>query len=63
MKFSVVIEKGDEGFYQVDVKDFPDIITHGKTKEETLKNAKEAIECHLEALVDSGSFVDLHHTN
>ena len=53
MKFDVVIEKDSEGFYQVNVKDFPDIITFGKTKEEALENAKEAIECHLEALKKS----------
>jgi len=50
MKFDVIIGKDNEGFYQVDVKDFPEIITFGKTKEEALKNAKEAIQCHLEAL-------------
>ena|GEM_PF-3593287 len=50
MKFDVIIGKDDEGFYQADVKDFPEIITFGKTKEEALKNAREAIQCHLEAL-------------
>ena len=53
MKFDVLVEKDEEGFWQVDVKDFPEIITHGKTKEEAIKNAKEAIQCHLEALKTS----------
>jgi predicted RNase H-like HicB family nuclease len=50
MRFNVMIEKDKEGFYQVEVRDFPEIITFGKTKEEALKNAREAIECHLDAL-------------
>lgn len=50
MKFDILIEKDAEGFYQVGVREFPEIITFGKTREEALKNAREAIQCHLEAL-------------
>jgi len=53
MKFDILVEKDPEGFYQVEVRDFPEIVTFGKTKEEALKNAREAIECHLEALKKS----------
>ena len=50
MKFDILVGKDAEGFYQVEVRDFPEIITFGKTKEEAIKNAREAIACHLEAL-------------
>jgi len=53
MKFDVLVEKDAEGFYQVEVKDFPEIVTFGKTREEAIKNAREAITCHLEALKKS----------
>ena len=53
MKFDVVIGRDEEGFYQVEVKEFPEIISFGKSREEALENAKEAIACHLEALKKS----------
>jgi len=53
MRFDILVEKDPEGFYQVEVKDFPEIITFGKTEKEALNNAREAIECHLEALKKS----------
>jgi predicted RNase H-like HicB family nuclease len=53
MKFDILVEKDAEGFYQVEVRDFPEIITYGKSEGEALKNAREAIECHLEALKKS----------
>jgi len=49
MKFDILVEKDKEGFYQVEVVDFPEIITFGKTKEDAVANAHEAIECHLES--------------
>jgi len=53
MKFDIIVEKDQEGFYQVEVRQFPEIVTFGKTKEEAIRNAREAIECHLEALKKS----------
>ena len=50
MKFKVVIEQGEDGYYVVTVLSLPGCITQGKTKEEALKNIKEAIELYLEVL-------------
>ena len=50
MKFKVVIEKGEDGYYVVTVPSLPGCISQGKTKEEALENIKEAIELYLEVL-------------
>lgn len=50
MKFKVVIEQGEDGYYVVTVPSLPGCITQGKTKEEALENIKEAIELYLEVL-------------
>ena len=50
MKFKVVVEKGEDGYYVVTVPSLPGCISQGKTKEEALKNIKEAIELYLEVL-------------
>ncbi len=50
MKFKVVLEKGEDGYYVVTVPSLPGCISQGKTKEEALENIKEAIELYLEVL-------------
>jgi len=50
MRFKVVVEKGEDGYYVVTVPSLPGCISQGKTKEEALKNIKEAIELYLEVL-------------
>ncbi|MBI2675571.1 MAG: type II toxin-antitoxin system HicB family antitoxin [Candidatus Aenigmarchaeota archaeon] len=49
MKVTVVLEKQEEGGYTVYVPSLPGCISQGETKEECLKNIKEAIELYLEA--------------
>lgn len=48
MKLKVVLEKQDEGGYTIYVPSLPGCISQGETKEEALKNIKEAIELYLE---------------
>jgi predicted RNase H-like HicB family nuclease len=48
MKFKVVLEPAEEGGYTVYVPSLPGCISEGDTKEEALKNIKEAIELYLE---------------
>ncbi len=48
MKFKVIIEKGEDGWYVVEVPALPGCISQGKTKKEALKNIKESIELYLE---------------
>jgi len=50
VKFKVVLEKGEDGYYVVTVPSLPGCISQGKTKKEALENIKEAIELYLEVL-------------
>lgn len=50
MKFNVVLEKAEEGGYNVTVPALDGCFTEGDTVEEALENAKEAITCYLEGL-------------
>lgn len=52
MKLKVVLEKQKEGGYTVYAPSLPGCISQGDTKEEALKNIKEAIELYLEADID-----------
>ena len=49
MNLKVFLEKQEEGGYTVYVPSLPGCISEGETKEEALKNIKEAIELYLEA--------------
>jgi predicted RNase H-like HicB family nuclease len=53
MKFKVVLEPAEEGGYTVYVPSLPGCISEGDTKEEALKNIKEAIELYLEPKEES----------
>ena len=50
MKFNIVLEKAEEGGYNVSVPALDGCFTQGDNEEEALKNAKEAIICFLEGL-------------
>ncbi|MFH0861565.1 MAG: type II toxin-antitoxin system HicB family antitoxin [Candidatus Altiarchaeota archaeon] len=53
-KYKVVLQPDEEGGYNVVVVGLPGCFSQGETKKEALANAREAIECHLAALQDSG---------
>jgi predicted RNase H-like HicB family nuclease len=46
----VFIYAGDDGFWVAECPSLPGCITQGKTKEEAIANAREAIEAYLAAL-------------
>lgn len=48
-KFTVILNKERVGGYSVRVVELPGCISQGETKEEALRNIREAIECYLEA--------------
>jgi predicted RNase H-like HicB family nuclease len=48
MELTIVLEKQAEGGFTVHVPSLPGCISQGETKEECLKNIKEAIELYLE---------------
>ena len=56
MKIQVILEPSDEGGFTVTVPSLPGCISEGNTKEETLKNIKEAVELYLEPVDDDLRF-------
>jgi len=47
MKLKVVLERAEEGGYVVYVPSLPGCVSQGETREEALRNIKEAIELYL----------------
>jgi len=52
MKVKVILEPSEEGGYTALVPALPGCISEGDTKEEAIKNIKEAIELYLEPVDD-----------
>ena len=52
MKIKVYLEPSDEGGYTAIVPSLPGCISEGETREEAIKNIKEAIELYLEPVED-----------
>ncbi len=52
MKLKVVLEPSEEGGYTVYVPSLPGCISEGDTREEAIRNIKEAIELYLEPVED-----------
>ncbi|MEK7285762.1 MAG: type II toxin-antitoxin system HicB family antitoxin [Nitrospirota bacterium] len=50
MKFNIVLDKADEGGFNVVVPALDGCFTQGDTMEEALENAREAIVCYIEGL-------------
>ncbi|MBN1762084.1 MAG: type II toxin-antitoxin system HicB family antitoxin [Methanomicrobia archaeon] len=50
MKYTIILEKEEEGGYSAQCLELPGAISQGETKEEALRNIKEAIEALLEVL-------------
>jgi predicted RNase H-like HicB family nuclease len=60
-KYAIVIEHG-EGNLAAYVPDLPGCITTGQTVEEVEHNIREAIELHLEGLMQDGEQIPEPHT-
>jgi predicted RNase H-like HicB family nuclease len=52
-KYLIIVEKTNTG-YSAYSPNVPGCIATGKTREETEKNMKEAIEFHIEGLIEEG---------
>ncbi len=50
MRFNVILEKAEEGGYNISVPALDGCFTQGETEEEAIQNAREAIICYLEGL-------------
>ena len=56
MQLKIVLEKSDDGGYTVTVPALPGCISEGNSREEALRNIKEAIELYLEPVEDDHSY-------
>ena len=54
MKFPIFIIKEQETDYGVTIPDLPGCFSAGKTIEDAINSAHEAVECHLEGLLKDG---------
>jgi predicted RNase H-like HicB family nuclease len=54
MKYTVIIEKGNESGYIAYAPALKGCVSQGKTKAEAKRNIKEAIEVYIEALLEDG---------
>lgn len=54
MKYTVIIGEGRESGYVAYTPVLKGCVSQGKTKEEALKNIKEASEVYVEALLEDG---------
>ena len=54
LRYTVLLERNEDGGWTVTVPALPGCVTEGATLEEALKNAREAIEGYIEALQDLG---------
>ena len=52
-KYLIILEQGEDGYVIAECPSLPGCITQGKTEEEAIKNAKEAIELYLEVVKES----------
>ncbi|PPS45128.1 type II toxin-antitoxin system HicB family antitoxin [Chroococcidiopsis sp. TS-821] len=53
----VLLYPGEDGYFVVEVPSLPGCITQGKTREEALTNAEEAITLYIEVLQERGETI------
>lgn len=56
MNLRVILEPSDEGGYTAIVPALPGCISEGDTREEALRNIREAVELYLEPVDDDAVF-------
>ncbi len=54
MKYTVILEKGQESGYVAHVPALRGCVSQGDSREQALANVKEAIEVYIEALLEDG---------
>ncbi len=59
MKFSVTIERDEDGVWVVECPSIPGCISQGKTRDEALKNIEDAIRLCLQVRAEQGLQVAL----
>ena len=56
MKLKIILEPSEEGGYTVIVPSLPGCISEGESREEAIRNIREAIELYLEPVEDDQPF-------
>lgn len=54
MTYTVIIRQGNERGFVAMVPALPGCVSQGRTRRETVRNIKEAIELYVESLLDDG---------
>ena len=54
MKFTVTLDRDEDGIWVVECPSIPGCVSQGKNEEEALENIKEAIQLCLEVLAEQG---------
>ena len=54
MQFNVVLDRDEDGIWVIECPSIPGCVSQGKTKQEALKNIKEAIQLCLEVRAERG---------
>lgn len=54
MKFNVIIDRDEDGVWVVECPSVPGCVTQGSTRDEALKNIREAIVACLEVRAERG---------
>ena len=54
MKFKIVLEKDEDGWFVATCPSLPGCISQGKKEKQAINNMKEAIQLHLSALTEDG---------
>lgn len=57
----VVVHPGEDGFWVAECPSLPGCITQGKTRNDAIENAREAIEGYIEALEEDGLPIPEEH--
>ncbi len=58
-KYTVIVERDEDGLYVASVPTLQGCYTQGDTYEEALKNIKDAIKLHIEARKEAGESVPI----
>ena len=59
----VIIYPGEDGYWVVECPSLPGCVSQGESREETIRNIKEAIEAYVEALEMDGLPVPTEKTD
>jgi predicted RNase H-like HicB family nuclease len=57
MKYRVVLQQDEDGFYVATCPNLPGCVSQGETRGEALLNIREAIEAYLESLQKHGDAI------